>query len=76
MNKADRMVLSFLAIGVWGILGSYWIESSIADADTTCSSDIYLEDKHHHNTNDIYKFKWKVRRIVEDCSVTDEEILC
>ena len=25
---------------------------------------------------DISKFKWKVRQIVEDCSVTDGEILC
>jgi hypothetical protein len=76
MNIIDRAISFFLVIGIWGVLVSFWINSNIADAKTSCKTDISLENKHNHSTNDISKFKWKVRRIVEDCSVSDEEIFC
>ena len=45
-------------------------------ADAVINANDFFKGEHKHNTNDISKFKWKVRRIVEDCSVTDGEILC
>jgi len=76
VNKSDRIILLFLTTGVWAVLGSIWLSSNIATAKTTLKTKVFAENKHNHSTNDITKFKWKVRRIVEDCSVTDEEILC
>jgi len=76
VNKADRIILLFLTIGVWAVLGSIWLSSKNATAETICKATISPENIHNHSTNDISKFKWKVRRIVEDCSVTDDEILC
>ena len=76
MNKEDRIIILFLTIGVWGVMGSIWLSTNNAAAETACKTNILSEKKHNHSTNEIAKFKWKVRRIVEDCSVTDEEILC
>ena len=75
MNKADRIILLLLAIGIWMGVGTLWLDPNIVDAGSVCNTNNSLE-KHKHSTNDISKFKWKVRRIVEDCSVTDGEILC
>ena len=76
MNKTDRVILVFLTIGIWGIIGTLWFKPNLVAADAIKRTDDYLIGEHKHSTNDISKFKWKVRRIVEDCSVTDGEILC
>ena len=76
MKKTDRIILLFLIIGVWGLIGTLWFRPNIVNADTIKNTDNYAAKEHKHSTNDISKFKWKVRRIVEDCSVTEGEILC
>ena len=76
VNKTDRVILLFLAIGIWGLMGALWFDSNTVDAVTVDKTNISLEGNHSHSANDIAKFKWKVRRIVEDCSVTEGEILC
>jgi hypothetical protein len=76
VNKTDRFILLFLVIGVWGISGTVWFHSNTVDAGIVCNANHSLGKKHEHSTNDISKFKWKVRRIVEDCSVTEGEISC
>jgi hypothetical protein len=76
VNKADRVILLFLVLGVWGVCGALWFGLNTVDADIVCNTNNSIGEKHKHGTNDIAKFKWKVRRIVEDCSVTEGEILC
>ena len=76
VNKTDRVILLFLVIGIWGLMGALWFDSNAVDAVTVDKTNNSLEINHMHSTNDIAKFKWKVRRIVEDCSVTEGEILC
>tara|TARA_Y100001960_G_scaffold279820_1_gene312282 strand:- start:214 stop:444 length:231 start_codon:yes stop_codon:yes gene_type:complete len=76
MKKTDRIIFLFLVIGVWGFLGTLWFKPDSVGADTSINAHDFIKGAHKHNTNDISKFKWKVRRIVEDCSVTDGEILC
>ena len=72
----DRIILLFLIIGIWGLLGTLWFKPDLVSANDVINAQNFVKDKHKHSTNDISKFKWKVRRIVEDCSVTDGEILC
>ena len=76
MKKTDRIILLFLIIGVWVLIGTLWFSPNIVIADDIKNTDDYVAEEHKHNTNDISKFKWKVRRIVEDCSVTEGEIFC
>ena len=80
MNTTDRVILLFLVLGVWGICGTLWFGLNILGADIFCNTNNSIGEKHKHkhkhSTNDIAKFKWKVRRIVEDCSVTEGEISC
>ena len=88
MQKTDRIFLLFLIIGIWGLIGTVWFKPNIVGAgpvvalpdsdlaETLSSSHDFVKSEHKHRTSDISKFKWKVRRIVEDCSVTDGEILC
>lgn len=76
MKKTDRIILLFLIIGVWGLIGTLWFKPNIVGAGAIKNANDFLKGAHKHNINDISKFKWKVRRIVEDCSVTDGEILC
>ena len=76
MKKTDRVILILLVIGVWGLIGTVWFKENIVVADPVINANGFVKSAHKHSTNDISKFKWKVRRIVEDCSVTDGEILC
>ena len=76
MKKTDRVILLFLIIGIWGLIGALWFKPNIVGADAVINANEFFKGEHKHNTNDISKFKWKVRQIVEDCSVTDGEILC
>jgi len=76
VKKTDRIIALFLIIGVWGLIVTLWFKPNIVRADAVINSNNFLKGVHKHSTNDISKFKWKVRRIVEDCSVTDGEILC
>ena len=76
MQKTDRIILLFLIIGVWMLIGTLWFSPNIVIANDIKNNHYYAKEKHKHSTNDISKFKWKVRRIVEDCSVTEGEIFC
>ena len=76
MLKTDRIILLFLIVGIWGLIGSLWFRPNILIADEMKNTHDYAVEDHKHSTNDIYKFKLKVRRIVEDCSVTEGEIFC
>ena len=76
MQKTDRIFLLFLIIGIWGLIGSLWFRPNIVIANDKKNTHPYAADEHKHSTNDISKFKSKVRRIVEDCSVTENEIFC
>ena len=76
MQKTDRIILLFLILGIWVLIGTLWLRPNIVIAGDIKNTDDYLTGGHIHSTNDISKFKWKVRRIVEDCSVTEGEILC
>ena len=76
MQKTDRIILLFLIIGIWGLIGTLCFRPNIVIADDIKNMHDYAVEEHKHSTNDISKFKWKVRRIVEDCSVTEGEILC
>jgi len=76
VKKPDRIILLFLIIGIWVLIGTLWFKPNLVIADAIKNTDDYVIREHKHNTNDISKFKWKVRRIIEDCSVTDGEILC
>jgi hypothetical protein len=76
MQKTDRIILLFLIIGIWGIIGTLWFRPNIVIASNMKKIPDYATEEHKHNTSDISKFKWKVRRIIEDCSVTEGEILC
>jgi len=76
VKKTDRIILLFLIIGVWGLIGMLWFKPNIVVADAVINANNVLKGPHKHSINDISKFKWNVRRIVEDCSVTDGEILC
>ena len=76
MQKIDRITSLFLIIGLWGLMGTLWLRPNIVIADDIKKTDDYSAEGHKHSTNDISKFKWKVRRIVEDCSVTEGEIFC
>ena len=76
MQKTDRIILLFLIIGVWMLIGTLWFSPNIVIADDIKNNHNYAKEEHKHNTNDISKFKWKVRQIVEDCSVTEGEIFC
>ena len=75
MQKTDRIILLFLVIGVWVLIVTLWFSPNTVNADDIENTHNY-EEEHKHSTNDISKFKWKVRRIVEDCSVTEGEIFC
>ena len=57
-------------------MGTLWLRPNIVTADDIKNTHNYASKEHKHSTNDISKFKWKVRRIVEDCSVTEGEIFC
>ena len=76
MQKIDRIILLFLIMGIWVFIGTLWFRPNIVIADDIKNIHDYEKEEHKHTTNDISKFKWKVRRIVEDCSVTEGEILC
>ena len=76
MQKTDRIILLFLIMGVWILIGTLWFSPNIVIADDIKSNYDYEKEEHKHSTNDISKFKWKVRQIVEDCSVTEGEIFC
>ena len=76
MQITDRIILLFLIIGVWLLIGTLWLRPNIVIADAIKNTHDYAAEEHKHSTSDISKFKWKVRRIVEDCSVTEGEILC
>ena len=76
MQKTDRIILLFLIIGVWVLIVTLWFSPNIVIADDKKSKHDCAAGEHKHSTNDITKFKWKVRRIVEDCSVTEGEIFC
>ena len=76
MKKTDRIILLFLIIGVWVLIGTLWFSPNIVIADDIKNTHDYAAKEHKHSTNDIFKFKSKVRRIVEDCSVTEGEIFC
>ena len=76
MQKTDRIILLFLIIGVWMLIGTLWFSPNIVIANEKKNTHDYAADEHKHSTNAISKFKWKVRRIVEDCSVTEGEIFC
>ena len=75
VKKTDRIILLLLIIGIWGFIGTLWFRPDIVAANAVNTRD-NLTGKHSHKTQDISRFKWKVRRIVEDCSVTEGEILC
>ena len=76
MQKTDRIILLFLIIGIWVFIGTLWFRPNIVIADDIKNKHDYESEEHKHSTNDISKFKWKVRRIVEDCSVSEGEIFC
>ena len=76
MKKTDRIILLFLIIGVWVLIGTLWFSPNIVIADDIKNTHDYAAKEHKHSTNEISNFKWKVRRIVEDCSVTEGEIFC
>ena len=76
MKKTERIILIFLITGVWGLIGTLWFKPNFVGADGVKNTHNFAKDEHKHSTNDISKFKWKVRRIIEDCSVTEGEILC
>ncbi len=76
MQKTDRIILLFLIFGVWGLIGTLWFRPNIVRADGIKKTHGYATEEHKHSTNDIFKFKLKVRRIVEDCSVSEGEIFC
>lgn len=76
MKKTDRIISLLLIIGIWGLVLTLWLKPNMVMADAIKNFNNYTEGKHKHSTNDISRFKWKVRRIVEDCSVTEGEILC
>ena len=76
MQKIDRIILLFLIMGIWVFIGTLWFRPNIVIADDIKNIHDYEKEEHKHSTNDISKFKWKVRRIVEDCSVTEGEIFC
>ena len=76
MQKIDQITSLFLIIGIWGLMGTLWLRPNIVTADDIKNTHNYAAKEHKHSTNDISKFKWKVRRIVEDCSVTEGEIFC
>ena len=76
MQKTDRITSLFLIIGIWGLIGTLWFSPNIVIADDIKNTHDYVAEEHKHSTNDISKFKWKVRRIVEDCSVAEGEIFC
>ena len=76
MQKTDRTILLLLIIGVWGLIGTLWFRPNLVIANDIKKTHNYVAEAHKHSTNDIFKFKWKVRRIVEDCSVTEGEIFC
>ena len=76
MQKTDRIIILFLIIGVWGVIGTLWFRPNIVIAGDMKNTHDYATKEHKHNTSEISKFKWKVRRIVEDCSVTEGEIFC
>ena len=76
MQKTDRIILLFLIIGIWSLIGTLWFRPNIVMANDNKNTHDYTAEGHKHSTNDISKFKWKVRRIVEDCSVTEGEIFC
>ena len=76
MQKTDQIILLSLIIGVWVLIGTLWFSPNIVIADDKKKNHDCIAEEHKHSTNDITKFKWKVRRIVEDCSVTEGEIFC
>ena len=76
MQKADRIILLFLIIGIWVLIITLWFKPNIVIANDIKNIHDYAVEEHKHSTNDISKFKWKVRRIVEDCSVIEGEIFC
>ena len=76
MQKTERIILLFLIIGVWVLIGTLWFSPNIVIADDIKNTHDYAAKEHKHSTNEISNFKWKVRRIVEDCSVTEGEIFC
>ena len=76
MQKKDRIILLFLLIGIWVLIGTLWFSPNIVIADDIKNTHDYAAKEHKHSTNEISNFKWKVRRIVEDCSVTEGEIFC
>jgi len=76
VKKIDRVILLFLIIGVWALIAMLWVKADIVSADAVMNTQNIFKGEHKHSTNDIYKFKLKIRRIVEDCSVTEGEIFC
>jgi hypothetical protein len=76
MQKTDRIILLFFNNRNMGGIGTLWFRPYIVNAGDMKNTHDYATEEHKHNTSDISKFKWKIRRIVEDCSVTEGEILC
>ena len=76
MKKTDRIISLLLITGIWGLVLTLWLKPNMVMADAVKNFNNYTAREHKHSTNDISRFKWKVRRIVEDCSVTEGEILC
>ena len=76
MKKSDRIILLLLITGIWGLIGTLWFQPDMVAADVVKNTHGNVTGKHTHNTQDISRFKWIVRRIVEDCSVNEEEIFC
>ena len=76
MKKTDRIISLLLITGIWGLVLTLWLKPNMVMADAVKNFNYYTAGEHKHSTNDISRFKWKVRRIVEDCSVTEGEILC
>ena len=76
MKKMDRIISLLLIIGIWGLIGTLWFKPIILGAEADINAHGFVKAEHKHSTNDISKFKWKVRRIIEDCSVAEGEILC
>ena len=70
MKTLDRIILIILVVGVWGLMGTIWLNPNVVNAnDQVHTHDhIYAKIDHGHSVNQIRGLDRQVRLIVSHCN--------
>jgi len=73
MNKTLKTLLSIVAILLLGINIQLY---SLLGGNFSLITEAKAIERHSHDSFDIYSFAYKVKSIVEDCSVRGSRVSC